>query len=415
MKLSPANAPWLFDGPAARLLAVLDRDSEEARAVGGAVRNALLGLAVAEIDVATTARPEVVTRRVTEAGFHAVPTGIDHGTVTVVVEGKPFEVTTLRQDIETDGRHATVRFGREWARDAARRDFTMNALYASRDGNVFDFTGGVADLKSRRVRFIGDADARIAEDYLRILRFFRFHAAYGEGPPDAEGLAACIAAREGLSLLSRERVRNELMKLSVARHAVGMLAVMSESGILIDVLGGVPWLASFSNIMKAEEELGLAADPVRRLGALAVRVREDAERLRDRLRLTNEETRRLRMMGEGWWRMAPDMGENTRRVVLYRIGPEAYRDRVLVAFSRSQEKVDDEHWRALIDLPQQWTAPKFPLAAKHFLDMGVKKGPALGSILARAEESWTEHGFPQDYASLMAIRDWAIAQESASA
>jgi poly(A) polymerase len=415
MKLSQAKAPWLFDGPAARLLAVLDRDGEEARAVGGAVRNALLGLPVEEIDLATTAKPDTVVQRASGARFHPVPTGIEHGTVTVVVDGKPFEVTTLRQDIETDGRRATVRFGRDWAQDAARRDFTMNALYAGRDGSVIDLVGGIADLDARRVRFIGDAEARIAEDYLRILRFFRFHAAYGEGPPDPEGLAACIAAREGLERLSRERVRNELLKLIVARHAVAMLALMSESGILIDVLGGVPWLASFSNLRKAEEEFELPRDPVRRLGALAVRVREDAERLRERLRLTNEEARRLRLMGEGWWQLAPDMGENARRIVLYRIGPEDYRDRALIAFSRAEEKVNDEGWRALIDLPQQWTAPKFPLVAKHFIDQGVEKGPALGSILTRAEETWTEHGFPQDHTSLMAIRDWAIEQESAKA
>ncbi len=189
------DAPWLTEKPLAQLLAVLDRDGEEARVVGGAVRNALIGLPHGDIDIATTALPAEVTRRAEAAGFKAVPTGVDHGTVTVVVASKPFEVTTLREDVETFGRHATVKFGRDWKRDAGRRDFTMNGLSLSADGAVHDHVGGVADLRARRVRFIGDAATRIAEDYLRILRFFRFHAYYGEGHPDAEGLHATIVAR----------------------------------------------------------------------------------------------------------------------------------------------------------------------------------------------------------------------------
>ena len=254
-----------------RLLDVLDRDGEEARVVGGAVRNALLGEPVVDIDVATTAVPDEVMRRAAAAGFKPVPTGIDHGTVTVVVDGTPFEVTTLREDVETFGRHARVAFGRNWQHDAERRDFTMNALYAARDGTVHDYVGGLDDLTERRVRFIGDPAQRIAEDYLRILRFFRFHAAYGDGGlPDAAGLSACIAARAGLETLSRERVRTEMLKLLVAAHAVPALVSMSETGLLVAVLGGVPLLASFANMTKLERELSLTPDPVRRLGALAV-------------------------------------------------------------------------------------------------------------------------------------------------
>jgi poly(A) polymerase len=406
------RAPWLFAGPVPRLLALLDADGEEARVVGGAVRNTLLSLPVSDIDVATTALPDVVMRRAAAAGLHAVPTGIDHGTITVVVDERPLEVTTLRQDVETDGRHATVRFGRDWEEDAGRRDFTINALFVSRDGQVIDFTGGLEDIEARRVRFIGDPEKRIAEDYLRVLRFFRFHAAYGEGVPDAPGLAACIRARDQLGQLSRERVRAELLKLLLARHAVPTLAVMSETGILIDVLAGVPWLSSVSNLVKAEAQLGLDPDSTRRLGALAVRVREDGDRLREKLRLTNEETRRLRMMAENWWQMSPEMGPVARRAVLYRIGPEGYRDRVLLAFSRSEAKVDDEGWRDLIALPEHWTAPKFPIQAKHLMEKGIEKGPALGSILARAEEAWINSGFPEEYDVLYAIRDWAIREET---
>jgi tRNA nucleotidyltransferase/poly(A) polymerase len=386
---------------------VLDADGEEARVVGGAVRNTLLGLAPGDIDVATTAVPEVVMRRAKEAGFHPVPTGIEHGTVTVVVHDVPFEVTTLRRDIETDGRHAVVRFGREWKADAERRDFTINALFLQRDGQVIDFVGGLDDIDRRRVRFIGDPARRIDEDVLRVLRFFRFHAGYGEGLPDAAGLAACIRARERVDQLSRERVRNEMMKLLVARHAVPTLAVMAETGILIDVLGGVPLLASFSNLMKIEMQLGIDADATRRLAALAVRVREDAERLRDRLRLTNEEHRRLRAMAEKWWSVDPAAGEAASRALLYRIGPDHYRDRALIAFSRSDAKANDGGWTQVVGLPARWTPPKFPLAAKDFTERGIGKGPALGAALAAAEEAWIEAGFPADAKALKAIADAA--------
>ena len=408
--LSPERAPWLRSAPLAKLLAALDADGEEARVVGGAVRNTLLDLPTGDVDVATTAQPSVVVERAKEAGFHAVPTGIEHGTVTVVVHDVPFEVTTLRQDIETDGRHAKVRFGRDWKTDAERRDFTINALFASRDGKLFDFVGGLKDIEARRVRFIGDPAQRIAEDYLRVLRFFRFHAGYAEGLPDAAGLSACIRAKENLGQLSRERVRNELMKLLLAPRTVPTLAVMGEVGILADVLGGVPHLASLSNMIKAEAHLGFEPDATRRLGALAVWVREDADRLRERLRLTNEEHRRLRSMAEYWWQISPEMGPVARRAVIYRIGAEAYRERVVLAFSRSQEKVDDAGWQELIALPNEWTAPKFPLAAKDFIERGVEKGPFLGAALAIAETSWIDSGFPEESHALQAILVWAIEQ-----
>src|SRR6476619_272274 len=208
-----SNVPWLTAGALPRLLGVLDCEGEEARVVGGAVRNALLDVPIAEIDVATTAVPDDVIKRVTAAGFKHVPTGIEHGTVTVIIDKHPFEVTTLRKDVETYGRHAKVEFGRDWKADAERRDFTINSLSVTRDGIVYDYAGGLDDLAHRRVRINGDPAKRIEEDYLRILRFFRFHAAYSAGHPDAAGLAACIAARKGLDQLSRERVRMEILKL----------------------------------------------------------------------------------------------------------------------------------------------------------------------------------------------------------
>jgi poly(A) polymerase len=404
------DAAWLREPSLGELLAVLDRAGEEARVVGGVVRNELLGEPHGDIDIATTALPAEVIDRVQAAGFKAVPTGIEHGTITVVAAGRPYEVTTLREDVETFGRHAKVAFGRDWRRDAERRDFTMNALSAARDGTIYDYVGGLPDIAARRVRFIGDAATRIAEDYLRILRFFRFHAAYGEGAPDPEGVAACIEGRAGLDQLSRERVRTEVFKLLVARHAVAALAVMTETGLLEQVLGGVPLLAYFANMIKLEAALALAPDAVRRLGALNVSIVEDAERLRERLRLANAEYERLASMAADWWHISRQLGERAGRVLLYRLGPERFADRVLLAWTRSPEGAADQPWRLLATLPARWSAPVFPLRAADFIARGVPKGPRLGAVLAAAEEAWIAAGFPADAAATAAIADAQVAQ-----
>jgi poly(A) polymerase len=404
-----ADAAWLKDGEVSRLLPVLNRDGEEARVVGGAVRNELLRVPVGEIDVATTAVPEEVARRVEAAGWKAVPTGIEHGTVTVVINGHPFEVTTLRQDIETFGRHARVMFGRDWRADAERRDFTINALSAAADGTVFDYVGGLDDIAARRVRFIGDPQQRIAEDYLRILRFFRFHAFFADGPPDAEGLLACIRSRAGLHMLSRERVRMELLKLFVAPRATAALVVMAESGLLGPVLGGVPYVADFAKMADIEAALGLHADPVRRLGALGVMVSEDAERLAQRLRLSNAEAERL-MALEPWWQASPSVGEKAARALLYRLGPQSFTDRVLLAWTRARADAADGEWRALASLPQRWTAPAFPLKAADFTRRGLAAGPALGVAMRAAKEAWIAEDFPADSGAIEAVAEHAARQ-----
>jgi poly(A) polymerase len=401
-----ADAAWLRDGAVARLLAVLDRDGEQARVVGGALRNALLHLSVGEIDVATTAVPEEVIRRVTAAGWKAVPTGIEHGTITAVIDGQPFEVTTLREDVETFGRKARVKFGRDWMADAQRRDFTINALSASAAGEVFDYVGGLADIAARRVRFIGDPGARIAEDYLRILRFFRFHAHFGSGAPDAAGLAACIRARAGLDRLSRERVRMELLKLVVAPRAAATLWVMAEAGILGTVLGGVAYVATFAKLVEREATLGLEPDPVRRLGALGVSVREDAERLALRLRLFNAEAKRLAAL-ERWWHVTPSAGEQPAHALLYQLGPQSFVDRVLLAWARASADAGDSTWRALATLPQRWSAPTFQLKAADFTRRGVAKGPALGAALRAAEAAWIAADFPMAREAVEKIADHA--------
>jgi poly(A) polymerase len=405
---SLAGAAWLTRGALPRLLGVLDRNGEEARVVGGAVRNALLGVPIAEVDVATTAVPDEVVKRVTAAGFKPVPTGIEHGTITVVIDKHPFEVTTLRQDVETYGRHAKVAFGRDWKTDAERRDFTINALSATADGTVYDYVGGLADLAARRVRFIGEPKQRIEEDYLRILRFFRFHAAYGTSDhPYAEGIAACIAGRDGLEQLSRERVRAEVLKLVVAPHAVPTLISMADAGLLLRVLGGISYLASFENMAKVEVAIGVAPDPARRLGALGVMVAEHAERLWQRLRLTNAEHERLASMAEGWRRMSPAFGEKAARALLYRLGPEHFTDHALLGWARSNASSNNADWYTLATLPARWTAPVFPLKAADFIKRGIEKGPALGAALAAAETAWIAAGFPGDAAVLEKIADSA--------
>ena len=408
------DAPWLTSGPAARVLGLLNGDGEEARVVGGAVRNALLKIPTGDIDIATTALPDEVVRRAKAAGIKSVPTGIEHGTVTLVVDGHPFEVTTLREDAETFGRKARVAFGRDWVRDAERRDFTINGLSVDADGVVHDHVGGLADIAERRVRFIGDAGQRIAEDYLRILRFFRMHAAYGAGEPDRAGYLACIGGRAGLGNLSAERVRMEMLKLVVAEGALVAVTAMADGGLLLPIFGGVTYRGSFATMISAEAMLGLAPSPVRRLGALAVAVTEDARRVAARLRLTNAEAKALDSMGHRWWRLA-GMDEATARRRLYRLGEDHYRDRLLLAWARAggdRDSADHDaaYWREFAGLPQRWSAPKFPLKAADFIARGIAEGPALGHVLTLAEDAWLAADFPLDPSALSAIADQTVAR-----
>jgi poly(A) polymerase len=401
------DAPWLTSGPAARVLALLNGDGEEARVVGGAVRNALLKIPTGDIDIATTAVPDEVVRRAKAAGIKSVPTGIDHGTVTLVVEAQPFEVTTLREDTETYGRKARVAFGRDWVRDAERRDFTINGLSVDAGGVVHDHVGGLADIAARRVRFIGDAHQRIAEDYLRILRFFRIHAAYGAGEPDRAGYLACIGGRAGLSSLSAERLRMEMLKLLVADGAADALGAMAEAGLLLAITGGVTYTGPFAAMISAERTLGLAPHAVRRLAALTVAVTEDAKRVAARLRLSNAEAKALDSMGHRWWRLG-FMDEATARRRLYRLGEQQYRDRLMLAWARASGGHDETYWREFANLPQRWSAPKFPLKAADFIARGIAEGPALGHVLTLAEDAWLAADFPLEPAALAAIADQTV-------
>jgi poly(A) polymerase len=402
-----ADAPWLKSGPAARVLQLLNGNGEEARVVGGAVRNALLKIPTGDVDIATTALPDEVIRRAKAAGIKSVPTGIEHGTVTLVVDAHPFEVTTLREDAETFGRKANVAFGRDWVRDAERRDFTINGLSVDADGVVHDHVGGLEDIAAKRVRFIGDPDQRIAEDYLRILRFFRIHAAYGAGEPDRAGYLACIRARGGLANLSAERIRMEMLKLMVAQGAAGAITAMADGGLLQAIFGGVAYTGPFAAMISAERLVGFQPNAIRRLGALAVAVTEDAGRVATRLRLSNAETKRLDSMGHRWWRLV-GIDEATARRWLHRLGPDRYRDRLMLAWARAGRDIDSAHWRELATLPARWSAPKFPLKAADFIARGIAEGPALGQVLALAEGAWLAADFPLEEAALKTIADQAV-------
>lgn len=407
----PKAAALLRDEALSRIFAALAEGGGETRIVGGAVRDALLGLEVHEIDLATTLSPETVVARAHAAGLRAVPTGFTHGTVTLVVGGRGFEVTTLREDIESDGRHATVRFGRDFAADAARRDFTINALYLGNDGRIHDYVGGLADLADRRVRFIGEPSLRIREDYLRILRFFRFSAAYGEGPLDPEGLLAALRERDGLARLSRERVHAELRKLVVARRAVDVVEMMSEAGLLGPLLGSVPNTARLRHV--AEIAATRTPDPLLWLAALCVLVGEDADRLRERLRLSNAEHRRLEGAAAASIALhgaeaPPD--RHGLRSLLYRHGRQATCDALALAQGSARDPCG-EAWNDVRALAREVPIPRLAVTGADILARGVASGPAVGLVLRQVEARWAEAGFPEDRDLALRILDEVVAGE----
>jgi poly(A) polymerase len=406
MRLSIADAEWFGKPELKSIFAALNRDGHEARIVGGALRNTLMGLPVRDVDFATTAMPEDVARFAVEAGLKSVPTGIDHGTITIVSNHLPFEVTTLRRDVETDGRRAKVAYTRDWAEDAARRDFTINALYADAGGGIFDPLGGMQDIAAGRVRFIGSARDRIREDYLRILRFFRFTADYSALSSDADGLSACIRERAGLVTLSAERVRAELLRILVTRRPDVALAAMTDSGLLTSLFGGVVRLAHFERLEAIEAQLGLAPAAIRRLAALAVMVEEDAERLAGRLKLSNAEAARLAAIAAHRPFIRAAMSETDAKVALYHIGAEAFRDRVLIAAARGPDDMDD--LGILYALPDRWQAPELPVKGKHLIASGFQPGPEMGDTLKTLEEAWIASDFAMGLDELLAIaRDQA--------
>jgi poly(A) polymerase len=392
------------------ILDVLNGGGEETRIIGGAVRNALLGLPTGDVDLATTALPETIIARARAAGFKPVPTGIEHGTVTVVVRGRPFEVTTLRQDIATDGRHAIVRFGRDFDEDARRRDFTVNALSVSADRALHDPVAGLVDLRSGRIRFIGDPRERIREDYLRILRFFRFHAAYGEGPLDRAGRDAAIAEREGLAVLSAERIRAEILKFVRAGRAGEVAQEISDAGFFERIFGGIAYPFLFARLTEIAKT---ADDPVLRLGALAVVVREDADRLRGRLRLSNAEHKRLVEMADASaaWRnrdTVPD--ERDLRAQLFLAGRTAASDALTLAHAASGAAPDDVAWVAAAEFLADTPEPRLPVTGDDVMASGRVRGKLVGAALKSLQARWIRAGFPREPATVARLLDEVLSE-----
>lgn len=394
------GAQWLATPLVTRIFRAIAEGGGSARVIGGAVRNALLGIAISDIDMASDLLPEQVIACATRAGLTTYPTGLAHGTVTVVGNGNAIEVTTLRRDVETDGRHAVVAFTRDWREDALRRDFTINALSCDADGRIYDPVGGLADLAARRVRFIGEAGARIREDYLRILRFFRFTSAYATGPCDASGLAAASALRSGLRQLSAERVGSEMLKFIVTPRAGELADVMDASGIFAALSSDAAPLVArperLRHLQAIEQALGDAPDAITRLAALFVGDAADADAIGRTLRLSNAEVADLAMTCTPPARVSPDAGEHAAKAALYRLGQPAFERAVRLAWAASSAHADHAAWHNLRQLPDRWRAPKMPFSGSDVLALGLAPGPRIGRTLRAFETWWISEDFPED-------------------
>lgn len=392
--MKPAGAlplqQWMTDPRTRAVLAALTAAGAPARFVGGCVRNAILGRAVGDIDIATAVAPAQVMDLLGRAGLKAIPTGVDHGTVTAISGGRPYEITTLRKDVETTGRHARVAFTDDWAADAERRDFTMNALYADADGTLYDPTGGLADLQARRVRFVGEPARRIAEDYLRILRFFRIFAHYGQPPADGAALAACRAHAESLRTLSAERVSQELLKLLAADDPAAVLRLMGEAGVLDVVLPEATNIGRLQALTRIDD-----GDPVRRLAAVLAISPAQAPQLGERLRLSVRDRDRLQRAARA--EFALDADGRAVRALLYRLGREAFVDQ---AYLRAAEGgASPQAW---LHAAEEWRPPAFPLTGDDVLALGVQKGPAIGRLLRAVEDWWIRRDFAPGRDDLLA-------------
>ncbi len=400
-------------GPLGRAFAALDAPGEETRLVGGAVRDLISGAPHGDFDLATTLLPAAAMARVRKAGLQVVPTGIEHGTFTIVIDGHGIETTTLREDVETYGRHAKVRFGRDFRADALRRDFTINAMSLDREGRLYDYCGGLDDLAARRVRFIGDPHQRIREDYLRILRFFRFSARFAQGPLDSDGFAAAIAERDGLAILSRERVRAELIKLIVAPRAGEVVAEAAEAGLLEGLVSGIVDPRRLQRLIRLEATRGEPPNAIGRLAALAVWVREDAERLRERLKLSNAETHRLDAIAgalEALHGLAAPPSLGDLRTLLYERGRDGARDALTFAEIDAGAAADPARFLSAYRFVSDTPPPRLPFSGADFVARGIGPGERVGAALKKLQALWIRAGFPKEPETLARLFDEA-AQE----
>lgn len=373
-----------------------------ARFVGGCVRNALVGRPIDDIDIATRLTPEQVTAALQAAGIRALPTGIEHGTVTAVSNHLPHEITTLRRDVSTDGRRATVAFTDDWHEDAERRDFTLNALYARRDGGIFDPTGhGVADTRAGRIVFVGDPEQRLREDHLRNLRFFRFYAWFGKGAPDPAAVAACAALKDSVDNLAAERISKELLKLLAADDPRAAVRLMAETGVLNVVLKLPADLDRFEALCGIEGDQLFENDPVLRLAALLPNDQMAAARLAERLRLSNPDRDRIVSALSPTPVLKSWMSPREIRREVYRGGQGVFRDRAKLAWAAAARTATTMQWRGLIALADGWSPPTLPLTGDEVMNAGVPRGPLVGRVIREVEDWWVDNDFLDDKLSII--------------
>ena len=395
---------WMTAPKTAAVLDALEAEGgpDCARFVGGCVRNTLAGRPVDDLDIATTLSPDQVTKALKAARIRAVPTGIDHGTVTAVSDHTPHEITTLRRDVSTDGRRATVAFTDDWAEDAQRRDFTLNSLYASRDGTIFDPTGhGVADAKAGRIVFVGDPEQRLTEDHLRNLRFFRFYAWFGKGEPDPAAVAACAALKDRIDGLAAERISKELLKLLAADDPRAAVRLMAGTGVLEVILKAPANLDRFDALVEVEADQLFECDAVLRLAALLPDDQVAAARLAERLRLSNPDRDRVIAALSPTPALKSWMSPREIRREVYRAGRPTFRDRAKLAWAASPRTAATMQWRGMIALAEGWTAPVLPLSGQDIMNAGVPKGPLVGQVMREVEEWWIDHDFLDDKLSVI--------------
>jgi len=407
MRIDPQQHGWMTAPETVQVMAALG----EARFVGGAVRNALLGAGVVDSDIAVPMPPGETLARLKAKGVKAIETGLEHGTVTAVAGHHAFEITSLRRDVETDGRHAKIAFTDDWAEDAARRDFTINALYASASGEIFDYATGVEDLIAGKVRFVGDARSRIAEDTLRVLRLFRFHAWYGKGEIDAEGLRAAAEAKDKLKTLSAERVAKELLRLLEAGNPAPVLRVMAATGILSELLPGALQLPRLERLAELDADNFFPRDGILRLAALLPDGDEAAHAAADALKLSNADRTRLEQALNGE-KIAVQLSAPDARRLLYRIGVARFKDKVLLEWAGAPAGRPGA-WRMLLDMAASWQRPRFGLTGRDVMQAGVPEGPDVGRILAQVEDWWIGGDFAADEGALRDRLKAAIDQDRA--
>ena len=392
---------WLKNNVTQTVMKAIGAHEGHARFVGGCVRNALLMEPVGDVDIATVHSPQEVTTLLEAAGVKVVPTGIEHGTVTAVLEDSHFEITTLRVDVATDGRHADVAFTGDWVEDAKRRDFTMNALYADIDGTVHDPLGGRDDLNARVVRFIGDPHARIQEDFLRILRFFRFHAHYGSGTPDPVSLKACAEEKAGLAQLSAERVQAELLKLLGADEAGEAVRQMAATGILPLVFPEATTLARFEALVEIEAHQLFVSDAVLRLSSAVELDADAADAMAVRLRLSKKDAARIKAMQTDQTKIVCYLSVREVHRALYTMGVQCFKDRVMLGWASDKKGANAMQWRALLAIADSWERPSFLLSGSMMKAAGVPEGPEMGRVYREVEEWWIDAGFTDDEFSII--------------